>query len=284
MSTALITGAATGIGNLTAQALAKDGHVVYASMRDVEGHNSAHAQEMRALADRDHLDLHVVELDVTSQDSADAAVATVLEEQGELDVVMHNAGHLYVGYVEAFSAEDIARLFDVNVFGVQRVNRAVLPHMRERHHGTLLYTGSTIVITTPPFLGPYSSSKAAMDQLALTTAYEVSQQGVETVIVCLAPSRRALSTSRTRAGPATPWSPRPTPTSTRSSRPTKRRPRGCSQRARRPDHAAQRVRPLAEGRRCRAARVRARRRGPDGPQSRSSLVGDLRTSAPRARA
>jgi NAD(P)-dependent dehydrogenase (short-subunit alcohol dehydrogenase family) len=69
------------------------------------------------------------------------------------------------------------------VFGIRRVNRAALPHMRERHHGTLLYTGSTIVITTPPFLGLYSSSKAAMDQLALATAYEVSQLGIETVIV-----------------------------------------------------------------------------------------------------
>ena len=125
----------------------------------------------------------MVELDVTSQDSADRAVATVLEEQGDLDVVVHNAGHLYIGFVEAFTAEDISRLFDVNVFGIQRVNRALLPHMRERRHGTLLYVGSTIVITTPPFLGPYSASKAAMDQLALTTAYEVSQLGIETVIV-----------------------------------------------------------------------------------------------------
>jgi NAD(P)-dependent dehydrogenase (short-subunit alcohol dehydrogenase family) len=184
MSVVLVTGAATGIGNLSAQALARDGHTVYASMRDIKGsRNSTHAQEVRALAEREGLKLHVVELDVTSQDSADRAVATVLEEQGDLDVVVHNAGHLYIGFVEAFTAEDISRLFDVNVFGIQRVNRALLPHMRERRHGTLLYVGSTIVITTPPFLGPYSASKAAMDQLALTTAYEVSQLGIETVIV-----------------------------------------------------------------------------------------------------
>jgi NAD(P)-dependent dehydrogenase (short-subunit alcohol dehydrogenase family) len=139
MSVVLVTGAATGIGNLSAQALARDGHTVYASMRDIKGsRNSTHAQEVRALAEREGLKLHVVELDVTSQDSADRAVATVLEEQGDLDVVIHNAGHLYIGFVEAFTAEDISRLFDVNVFGIQRVNRALLPHMRERRHGTLL--------------------------------------------------------------------------------------------------------------------------------------------------
>ncbi len=183
MSVVLISGAATGIGNLTARTLAADGHTVYATVRDINGRNKEPADEFAALARETDVDLHVLELDVTSQASADSAVATVLEEQGELDVVMNSAGHLYAGFVEAFTAEDIARLFDINVFGVQRVNRAALPHMRERHHGTLLYTGSTIVITTPPFLGPYSSSKAAMDQLALTTAYEVSQLGIETVIV-----------------------------------------------------------------------------------------------------
>jgi NAD(P)-dependent dehydrogenase (short-subunit alcohol dehydrogenase family) len=187
MSVVLITGAATGIGNLTAQTLAKDGHIVYASMRDPAGHNSGHAEALLALAERERLDLHVVELDVTSQDSANAAIATVVEEHGALDVVMHNAGHLYVGYVEAFTAEDIARLIDVNLLGVQRVNRAALPHMRARHHGTLLYIGSTTSIVAPPFLGPYVSSKTAMDQLAVTTAYEVSQLGIETVIVMPGP-------------------------------------------------------------------------------------------------
>ena len=183
MSVILITGAATGIGNLTARTLAADGHTVYASMRDITGRNKSNADALLSLAHETGVDLHVIDLDVTSQASADAAVASILDEQGDLDVVMNNAGHLFAGFVEAFTAEDIASLFDINVFGVQRVNRAALPHMRARGQGTLLYTGSTIVITTPPFLGPYSSSKAAMDQLALTTAYEVSQLGIETVIV-----------------------------------------------------------------------------------------------------
>ncbi len=139
MPVVLITGAGTGIGNLTARALASAGHTVYASMRDPAGRNAARASELIDTARREGVDLRVVELDVQSQDSADAAVKTVLDEAGQLDVVVQNAGHLVVGYTEAFTAEDIARLFDVNVLGLQRVNRAVLPHMRRRRTGTLLY-------------------------------------------------------------------------------------------------------------------------------------------------
>ncbi|KUN35523.1 hypothetical protein AQJ30_25725 [Streptomyces longwoodensis] len=102
-SVVLITGAATGIGNLTARALAAAGHTVYASMRDVRGRNAARAEELRALGRREGHDLRVVELDVQSEASAEAAVATVLDEAGRLDTVVHNAGHLYVGYVEAFT-------------------------------------------------------------------------------------------------------------------------------------------------------------------------------------
>ncbi len=183
MSTVLITGAATGIGRLTAQHLAAAGHAVFASMRDVAGRNAANAGELLETARRDGVALRVVELDVTSQESADAAVATVLEQAGGLDVVINNAGHLFVGYVEAFTAEDVAHLLDVNTIGVQRVNRAVLPHFRERRAGTLMYVGSTTTVTPPPFLGPYVVSKAAMDALAVVTSYEANAFGIETVIV-----------------------------------------------------------------------------------------------------
>ncbi|MFD5445751.1 SDR family oxidoreductase [Streptomyces tendae] len=183
MLTVLITGAATGIGNLTARALARAGHRVYASMRAPETRNSVPAGELHRLAEVERLDLHVVELDVASQESADRAVAAVLENAGALDVVVHNAGHLVTGYVEAFTAEEIAHLVDVNTLGVQRLNRAALPNLRAQGSGTLLYVGSTIPVTTPPFLGPYVVSKAAMDALALVTSYEVAPLGIETVIV-----------------------------------------------------------------------------------------------------
>ncbi len=183
MSVVLVTGASTGIGNLTVKALASAGHTVYASMRDPAGRNATAVSELKDIANRDDVDLRVVELDVQSQASADQAVSTIIDTAGRLDVVVHNAGHLYVGYVEAFTAGDISDLFDINVLGVQRVNRAVLPHMRERRSGTLVYVGSTTTVSVPPFLGPYVASKFAFDALAMVTAYEVSQFGIETTIV-----------------------------------------------------------------------------------------------------
>lgn len=183
MSVILITGAATGIGYLTAKKLAADGHTVWASMRDPEGHNQETVAEFAELARTSGVNLHTVALDVTSQESANAAVKTVVETSGKLDVVVQNAGHLYVGYVEAFTDDDIAHLLDINAVGAHRVNRAALPYLREQRSGTLLYVGSTIIVTTPPFLGPYVASKAAFDALAVVTSYEAAQFGIETSIV-----------------------------------------------------------------------------------------------------
>ncbi|GAB7037751.1 MULTISPECIES: SDR family oxidoreductase [Catenuloplanes] len=183
MSIILITGASSGIGRLTARTLAAAGHTVYATMRDPVGGNAAAAADLIAYGDTQPGELRVVELDVTSQSSADAAVARVVDEAGGLDVVVQNAGHLYIGYVEAFTAADLTRLLDINAVGAHRVNRAALPHLRRQRSGVLIWVGSTIPVTTPPFLGPYVASKAAFDSLAVVTSYEVSQFGIETTIV-----------------------------------------------------------------------------------------------------
>lgn len=183
-SVILVTGAATGIGQLTARTLAAAGHTVYASMRDIAGRNAERVRELRAWSEAHGHDLRAVELDVLSQPSADAAVQTILAEQGRLDVIVHNAGHLVVGPTEAFTPEEIARVFDTNVLGTQRVNKAVLPVMRAQQSGLVLWVGST---TTrggfPPFMGPYAAAKAAMDSLAVTLSYELTRFGIETSIV-----------------------------------------------------------------------------------------------------
>lgn len=180
----LVTGAGTGIGKLSAQSLAEAGHVVYASMRDIAGRNAGRAAELRSRAAAKNIQLHPLELDVLSQDSADAAAATIVREQGHLDVVMQNAGHLVVGPTEAFTPEEIVKVFDTNVLGAQRVNRAVLPYLRGQESGLMLWISST---TTkggfPPFMGPYGAAKAAMDSLAVTLAYEIARFGIETSIV-----------------------------------------------------------------------------------------------------
>lgn len=183
-SVILITGAGTGIGRLGALSLAAAGHIVYASLRDVEGRNAARARALRDQAFALGHDLRIVELDVLSQDSAELAVQTILAEQGRLDVVVHNAGHLVVGPSEAFTPEEMMRVLDSNFLGAQRVNRAALPQLRAQQRGLLLWIGST---TTrggfPPFLGPYAAAKAAMDALAVSMSYELTRFGIETAIL-----------------------------------------------------------------------------------------------------
>jgi NAD(P)-dependent dehydrogenase (short-subunit alcohol dehydrogenase family) len=180
----LITGAGSGIGKLSAQALALAGHTVYATMRDVAGRNAGRAAEARAWARTHGADLRPLELDVLSQPSCDAAVEAVVAEQGRLDVVVQNAGHLVVGPTEAFTAEEVLAVLDTNFVGAQRVLRAALPRLRAQEAGLLLWISST---TTkggfPPFLGPYGAAKAAMDSLAVSLSYEVARFGIETAIM-----------------------------------------------------------------------------------------------------
>ncbi|GAA5193914.1 SDR family oxidoreductase [Rugosimonospora acidiphila] len=180
----LITGASSGFGALSARALARAGHTVYAGMRDLAGRNAGAADEARRYAAANGVDLRTVELDVSSQPSVDAAIAAVLHGSGRIDVVMHNAGHMVTGPAEAFTPEEIAAVYDTNVLGTQRVNRAVLPHLRAAGRGLLLWIGSSSTRGgTPPYLAPYFAAKAGMDALAVSYAAELARFGIETSIV-----------------------------------------------------------------------------------------------------
>ncbi|NYE63142.1 NAD(P)-dependent dehydrogenase (short-subunit alcohol dehydrogenase family) [Duganella sp. 1224] len=183
-SIVLVTGAGTGIGHLSVKALALAGHTVYASMRDIHGRNAAKVRELRDWAFANGADVRAVELDVLSQASANAAVDTIVTERGRLDVVVHNAGHLVIGPTEAFTPEEISKVFDTNFLGTQRVNKAVLPVMRRQQQGLVLWVSSTTARGGfPPFLGPYAAAKAAMDSIAVTMAYELARFNIETSIV-----------------------------------------------------------------------------------------------------
>ena len=180
----LVTGASSGFGRLTAEALAKAGNIVYASMRGTTGKNAKVAEEVAAFSKRNGVELRPVELDVQSQESADAAVAKIIADAGRLDVVVHNAGHMMFGPAEAFTAEQLAQQYDVNVLGTQRVNRAALPHLRGQKQGLLVWVSSSSSAGgTPPYLAPYFAAKAAMDSLAVSYAREVARWGIETSII-----------------------------------------------------------------------------------------------------
>jgi len=184
----LITGASSGFGARTARALADAGNgaanIVYAGMRDTGGRNAPQVKAAADYAATRGADLRAIELDVNFQDSVDAGVARILSEHGRIDILIHNAGHMVVGPAEAFTPEQLAELYDVNVLSTQRVNRAVLPGMRERGAGLVVWVSSSSVKGgTPPYLAPYFAAKAGMDSLAVSYAAELARWGIETSIV-----------------------------------------------------------------------------------------------------
>lgn len=180
----LVTGASSGFGLMTARALAKVGHTVYASMRETKGRNAPRVAEIAGWSKEKGMDLRTVELDVQSDASVEAGISQVIAEAGGLDVLVHNAGHMVFGPAEAFTPEQYIQQFDVNVLGAQRVNRVALPHFRAKRKGTLIWVGSSSTRGgTPPFLAPYFAAKAAMDALAVSYASELARWGIETTII-----------------------------------------------------------------------------------------------------
>lgn len=173
----LITGAAGGFGTITIEALLKEGYAVSAAMRDVEGRNSQAAESLR------NKGAFVVEIDVTSDNSVAAGVEKAAAGMGSIDILINNAGLGAGGIQEGFTAEDWKKVFDVNVFGVQRMTRAVLPFMKHQRRGLLMLISSLSARLSVPFQGPYSPSKWAAEALAESYRVEVSNLGIESCIV-----------------------------------------------------------------------------------------------------
>jgi len=151
--TVVITGCSTGFGRQLAEELARKGDCVYATMRGTKGKNAGSAGELESLAADKKLELRVLEMDVTCSDSVDAAAQKVLENSGAPDVVVNNAGQMFGGVTEAFSAEEFTRQLDINVTGIHRVSRAFLPAMRKKGRGLIINVGSIAGRLTVPFFG-----------------------------------------------------------------------------------------------------------------------------------
>ena len=180
----VITGASSGFGALAARALAKAGHTVYASMRDSTGHNAAQVDEAKRFSSENNVDLRTIELDVLSEESVKTAIQKIVAENGRLDVVIHNAGHMVFGPAEAFIPAQLAELYDINVLSTQRVNRAALPQLRKQKQGLVIWVSSSSSAGgTPPYLAPYFAAKAGMDAMAVVYARELTRWGIETSIV-----------------------------------------------------------------------------------------------------
>lgn len=173
----LVTGASGAFGKLTCIALVKSGHKVVGTMRALSGKNENVSVELKSNG------VELVEMDVTNEQSVNLGVNSAIEKMGGLDIVFNNAGIGANGILESFTADDIQKMFDVNVFGVQRLMRAVLPHLRKQGKGTIIHTSSCIGRITTPFLASYSASKYALESLAEGYRAELSGFGIESCII-----------------------------------------------------------------------------------------------------
>lgn len=182
-SIVLITGASTGFGRDAAERLARRGHYVFATMRDVDGRNSLHARALNQMSKDEGLRLRVLELDVADSGSVERAVDTAIAEAGRLDVVVNNAGYAAIGVTEAYTPEQFLDIYDVNVVGAVRVNRAVLPSMRSQRSGLLVHMSSGAGRVSVPALAAYCASKSALEALADAYRYELLPFRIDSVIV-----------------------------------------------------------------------------------------------------
>ncbi len=172
---AIVTGTSTGIGLATSVHLAKHGYQVFAGMR-----NLAKAEPLREAASG--LPVEIIELDVTSQPSVDAAIATV-RASGPVDVLVNNAGIGAATPLELTPMEEHQAIFDANYFGAIRCIQAVLPEMRERGQGCIVNNTSMEGMFAMPNQIPYSASKWALECAGEALAHEVAKFGIRVVNV-----------------------------------------------------------------------------------------------------
>ena len=179
----LITGTSTGFGRTAAETLAQSGYRVFATMRDSWGRNAANADALRSLANGKRWNLDVLEMDVTNDASVNQAVQQALNRAGRIDVVINNAGIAAHGITEAYTVGQFEQVLDVNLFGVVRVNRAVLPAMRRQRSGLLIHVSTGMGRAVVPGFAAYSASKFALEALADAYRFELAPLGIDSVIV-----------------------------------------------------------------------------------------------------
>jgi NAD(P)-dependent dehydrogenase (short-subunit alcohol dehydrogenase family) len=175
---AVVTGSSSGIGLTTSLALARNGYLTYATMRNLAKRNS-----IQSIADKQHLPIRVVQLDVTDENSIKSAMESILSEAGRIDLLVNNAGYVLTGAFEDIGMNEIKALYETNVFGVIRVTQAVLPIMRKQGSGRIINISSGAGRIGYPSGSAYVSSKFALEGLSESMAYEIEQFGIRTVLV-----------------------------------------------------------------------------------------------------
>ncbi len=177
----LITGCSSGFGRLTAELLARQGARVFATMR---GLPRREAEQLRILALNERLNLHVIEIDVTSDDQiADGVAEAEMINGGPIDVLVNNAGIGITSPVEVQDMEATRLMFETNVFGAHRMARAVLPGMRRKGAGQIIQLSSQLGRVIAPYSGHYSATKFALEAMSEQLAYELVPHNIDVSII-----------------------------------------------------------------------------------------------------
>ncbi len=175
---AVVTGSSGGIGLATSLVLARNGYLTYATMR-----NLAKRDSMQSVADKQHLPIRVVQLDVTDENSIKKAMQSIVSEAGRIDLLVNNAGYGLTGAFEDIGIDEIKALYETNLYGVIRVTQAVLPIMRKQRSGRIINISSGAGRFGYPGGSAYVSSKFALEGLSESMTYELEQFGIQVVLV-----------------------------------------------------------------------------------------------------
>jgi NAD(P)-dependent dehydrogenase (short-subunit alcohol dehydrogenase family) len=179
MKNVIITGSSNGFGLKAAKDFADKGYQVFATMRNPNGKNAGAKAEL----ENHSTQIKVVDMDVTKEASVKEAMTTIFAQAENIDVLINNAGIMYIGITEAYSVEQASLQMETNYFGAIRVMQAVLPSMRKSGTGLIINTSSLVGRMSPPFFGTYTATKHALEGYSQALRYEVSPFGVDIVMV-----------------------------------------------------------------------------------------------------
>jgi NAD(P)-dependent dehydrogenase (short-subunit alcohol dehydrogenase family) len=175
---AVVTGTSSGIGLETSLALARSGFRTYATMRNLNK-----SENIKSVATKENLPIHINQLDVTDDISIKNAVQAIFSEVGRIDVLVNNAGYALNGAFEDLTIDEIKAQFETNLFGVIRTSQAILPIMRKQQFGIIVNMSSGAGRLGYPGGSAYISTKFAVEGLSESMAYELEPFGIKVVLV-----------------------------------------------------------------------------------------------------
>jgi len=175
---AIVTGSSSGIGYETSLALAKEGYYTYATMRD-----SKKGKKLEEEAESKHLNLQILELDISKPQSIESAIDTIKSKRRRIDILVNNAGYGLFGCIEDIPMEDLKDQYETNFFGVVRIIQKIIPVMRAQKNGIIVNISSVAGRIGFPCSPAYISSKFALEGLSECMRYELSPFGIKTIII-----------------------------------------------------------------------------------------------------